>query len=565
MLSQEIIVDAQKMQLMKLFQSDILSLRLNEIQRLYDAAHITTSRLLNQLHRHDSGMTDMLNSVFVDISYILIDEITKNPEIESLFSELYDARYPNARKYFDRIERESGSKDDMFDAFQAAVRHYIRADNPASAMEAIKRPEFILFSYYTYKSALMIENGVCAEDAMREDALSWKKRQSGNNAEYLLSDYHFVFSDTSERIFDSRMFDKFIRKTREGVADYLGIAEKDLNNHMYELLKHDVRSEDFSYLPGDGIPGITNSSTLHVIQDNYGTAQWFQTITTSKGIRRGSLSYRPDIDRLFKTYCRARVEIEFMRKLEAEEDFPKSFLLKTCRSNSPEIDYQAVCYLYNMDIVYQMFREMQERYYADFSWEQVTHKNELTRNNEVIEDLRRIIRDKENSITSLIRENEILSSGIRKQDSTSAVSHLQELQKLSKTIEQKDNEISRLNERLALQEEFIEMLNSYGEEEPKEDPINISALQSKRYLFVGFIEEALPDLRKIFPNSVFMNTENTVISNIRVDAVICLIRYMSHGMLYKVRSEAKLADTPFIYCKGRSINSVYSDMCGLLN
>ena len=229
------------------------------------------------------------------------------------------------------------------------------------------------------------------------------------------------------------------------------------------------------------------------------------------------------------------------------------------------MDYQAVCYLYNIDIVYQMFREMQERYYADFSWEQVTHKNELTRNIEVIEDLQRVIRDKESAIASLSRENEILNSGIRKQDDSSAVSHLQELQKLSKTIEQKDDEISRLTERLALQEEFIEMLNSPGGDDAEEEQINVSELQAKRYLFVGFADEALPELRKVFPNSVFLNTDNTIISNVRVDAVVCLIRYMSHGMLYKIRSETKLKNTPIIYCKGRSLNSVYSDMRILLN
>lgn len=118
-----------------------------------------------------------------------------------------------------------------------------------------------------------------------------------------------------------------------------------------------------------------------------------------------------------------------------------------------------------------------------------------------------------------------------------------------------------LNKKLAMQEEFIDMLNTPVEDaRDSVDQKDISVLQAKRYLFVGFADEALPDLRKVFPNSVFMNTENIVISNINVDAVVYLIRYMSHGMLYKIRSEAKLADTPFVYCNGRSLNSVYSDM-----
>ena len=560
MITEAIINDARKMQLLKLFQKDILSLRFNEINKLYDAAHITTARLVKQLHRHDSGMTDMLSSVFVDISYILIDEIMKNEELESFFSELYDSRYPNARKHFKKIE-DKKDKAQKIMALQDAIRHYIPREN----IEYIKNPEFILFIYYTFRSISMIENEISLEKIIMEDAEAWRKRQSGNNAEYLLDDHYFIFSDTSERIFESRMFDKFIRKTREGIADYIGVPEKDLNNRIYELLKHDVRTEDLTYLPGYGIPGITNASTLHVIQDNYGTAQWFQTITTSKAIRKGSFSYRPDIDRLFRTYCRSRVEIEFMRRLETEEEFPKSVLLKSCRSNSSELDYMAICYLYNADIVYQMFRAMQEKYYSDFSWEQVTHKNELGRSKEVIEDLRRILRDKDTSIVSLSRENKLLNAGLRKQDNSSNINHLQELQKLSKTIEQKDDEILHLKERLNLQEEFIEMLNSPADEDIEREPVDVTKLQMKRYLFVGFADEALPNLRKVFPNSLFMNTENTVISNIQIDAIVCLIKYMSHAMLYKIRSEASLSDTPIIYCKGRSLNSIYSDMCDLLN
>ena len=559
---QEIIVNnAMKMQLMILFQSDISAYRFNEMQRLYDATHISTSRLLDQLHKHRPGFSNMLDTVFIDIAYILIDEITENEDIESLFEELYDKRYPDAKKYYKRIENEYNNQSAMYQAFQTALRYYIRG----AKENYYRNPEFILFSYYIYKSKHLRENEIYIEKLLMRDAEAWVTCQAENNEEYLLGDYQFRFTvspgDSPETIFDSKMFEKFVRQTKKRIAGYLSVSEENLNNYIHSQLKNDLEDDGFSYLVGNDIPGLTNISTIHVIQDNYGTAQWFHTIESTKGQYKGSFSYRPDIDKIFKAYCRSRVEMEYLQRIKKKAGFPKSALLKACRSESPEIDYRAICYLYNIDIVYQMFRKMQERYYADFSWEQVTKKNALIRNNEVIEDLRHMLQDKENTIASLSRENEFLNSGIRKQDNSSAISHLQELQKLSKIIRQKDDEILLLNKKLAMQEEFIDMLNTPVEDtRDSVDQKDISVLQAKRYLFVGFADEALPDLRKVFPNSVFMNTENIVISNINVDAVVYLIRYMSHGMLYKIRSEAKLADTPFIYCNGRSLNSVYSDM-----
>ncbi len=561
MIDYSMLEDAQKGKLLHLFQCDITAFRYNEIHILYDAAHITTSRLLDQLHKHKAAISDIYDAVYVDIAYILIDEIYKNKEIEILFNELYDKRYPEAVKYVNKIEgRYSSGKDSMFRAFQSAILHYI----PGASKQYVDNPEFSYFVYKAYNSDKLMKQDLLSEETVSYDAMTWRVRQHGN-AEYALNENKYTYTDTSEKIFESKMFAKYVRKTREGIAGYLGVSEDKLSGYIIPLLQHDIRKEDLSYLPGTGIPGYTNASTIHVIQDSYGSAQWLQTITSSRGIRRGSKAYRPDIDRLIVTLCRSHVEIDFLERINKGEDYTKSAILELCKKVAPERAFQAVCYLYNIDIVYQMFREMQERYYADFSWEQVLQKSLLSRNNEVIEDLRSIVRKKEETIISLNRENEALSAGIRKKEGMSAIPFMQETQKLIKTIEQKETEIDRLKEKLSQQEEFINLLNSPGNEEDTQREINLAELQTRKYLFVGFADESLPELRKVFPNSVFMNTDNTAIANVQVDAIVFLLKFMSHGMLYKVRSESKLEGKTCIYCKGRSLRSVYYDMSTALS
>lgn len=55
-------------------------------------------------------------------------------------------------------------------------------------------------------------------------------------------------------------------------------------------------------------------------------------------------------------------------------------------------------------------------------------------------------------------------------------------------------------------------------------------LQSKKYLFVGHMDNDFQKLKKKFPNSVFMTENTDNISNINVDAVVYLIKCMSHSM-----------------------------------
>lgn len=118
-----------------------------------------------------------------------------------------------------------------------------------------------------------------------------------------------------------------------------------------------------------------------------------------------------------------------------------------------------------------------------------------------------------------------------------------------------------MRQRLKYQENFINEL-SKGEEyfESNEEEFDISKLQEKKFLFVGRIDEAIPELKHAFPNSIFMNSETTDISNVKVDAIVMLIKWMSHSMFYKVKSANIIKEVPCILCNSKNTKLIYAKM-----
>ncbi len=67
-------------------------------------------------------------------------------------------------------------------------------------------------------------------------------------------------------------------------------------------------------------------------------------------------------------------------------------------------------------------------------------------------------------------------------------------------------------------------------------------------------------LKKKFPNSVFMTANTDDISNIKVDAVVYLLKCMSHTMYYKVQNLYGTSDVPIIRYNGKNLELLYQEM-----
>lgn len=127
--------------------------------------------------------------------------------------------------------------------------------------------------------------------------------------------------------------------------------------------------------------------------------------------------------------------------------------------------------------------------------------------------------------------------------------------KLLKKIEDKDLFINDLKKQIQSQEEFILELSKTDDDIIKDsDAYDLSILQSKKYLFVGHISAVLPELRHKFPNSLFMEKETYNTIGVSVDAVIMLVKWMSHSMFYKIKSS--LPDAKIIMCNTKNIDTI---------
>lgn len=158
-----------------------------------------------------------------------------------------------------------------------------------------------------------------------------------------------------------------------------------------------------------------------------------------------------------------------------------------------------------------------------------------------------------------MQKNSTLSLQITADNSKQTAPLVAENNKLLKVIEDKDSEITDLKRRLEYQELFISELNK-PEVEEINNTYDLEMLQNKRFLFVGHISDVLPEIKHKFPNSIFMESETNNISGIEVDAVVMLIKWMSHSMFYKVKAISALSQSKIIMCNTKNIDTILQKM-----
>ncbi len=133
----------------------------------------------------------------------------------------------------------------------------------------------------------------------------------------------------------------------------------------------------------------------------------------------------------------------------------------------------------------------------------------------------------------------------------------------NKELERALKEIEHLKGVIRSQEDYIgEIVNEQNEAEagPVKPLYDLSELQSKKYLFVSDVDSCFRELRRVFPGSTFMTANTDDISSIKVDAVVYLIKCMSHSMYYKVQNLYGASDVPIIRYNGKNLELLYQEM-----
>lgn len=550
-------ITGMKLYMMNILSDDIRRKRYDELQKLYESLHLRTNqRLVQKMYDERNVAMLFTDMVYMDIMYIIADSIETNSEVAELFENLYKKRYPKVHQYVKLAEeqyKETGhlKKNITFETSQNAAYFF----------------RFLIYKSDIIEEPTLLVKGLdCADDARM---LKYVYQDSDKNtlADTLIfcsnrEEWEHSWNEhdkKTEFVFNSPFFKKYLLARRKELADYLNVEESELNSYIHETMR--AHTCDTSSKMKDGVPGLIELSVKNMIADNNGGAAWYNEMTTTdmSKQRDTSLHYVPDVKYIIENYFKSFVMTRFMEEMHKNNPFTKLTLSRECKPQNYELVYQAILCMYEMDVLYKMFFIMLEQYYRDFSWERITNQTLSQRYEDIVSNLEEIIRRKDSQITDVMNQNHTLSLGNISDVAKQTSEMMRENTRLSKQLAEKDDTIEDLKRQLALQEQYIEEL-SKPEEEIVVTDFDLAELQGRRYLFVGHISDALPSLKHKFPNSIFMESETCSINGLSVDAVVMVIKRMSHSMFYKVKANNGLQNVPCIMCNSLKENVILQDM-----
>lgn len=542
----------RKYNILRILSNDIENKRFSELQQLYEAANLgNNQKLLKQLYAKRNVGVSFLDMVYWDIMHILVEEIMDNSSMEDLFRDLYAKRFPKIKEVFSEMESSYIEKG------QAST----------NKLTKIRGIEVYYFCYLAYDSNVF-------SNPDKFGIINFEKDMQYMDYSYYQVDRdfgnEFFKFNEEEPIFTSAMFTKYITKRKNELAEYLGIPTSELCSYIHnEMKSHDRDGESSDDIGGtplrSGFVGTIEHMTKSIINKKNGGNFWYELVTNDQIKFEGLLKYVPDVESIICDYYKSFIKARYIEAKEKDGQFNKLTLSRECTTPSIEYDYSMILCMYEMDVLYKMFSTMMEKYYSDFSWEKITKRGIKERYEKIVDDLQGVIDKKAMQLEKLSRDNENLSLQITRDISKATAPLTSENNKLYRELEKQSFEIEKLKKQLRYQDEFINELNKKEEDINTDIQYDLDLLQSKKYLFVGRFEEALPELKHQFPNSIFMNSESASIAGIKVDAVVMLIKWMSHGMYYKVKASNTLSETQCIICNSKNkdiiLKEIYNHIC----
>lgn len=522
--------------------SDVSDCNYVRIQKLLEAGDISSERLAAVVGEQRFISDDFKEMVYADTVSLLSNEIVLKPMLGEMFVSLYSEKYCNASQIVKSITKKGMAKNirkmDSLSNGEAAFCLYLLMDT--SYVSERKDLDFETFSLLKTVADYREMNSI----SDYEDAVE--------------STEALTFSGTEDSIFLSRQFEKFLSKRKNEIAEFLGVTEGEIAKALTEDMAFSSGIEE-KYNPSKAAKYVTS----HVLIENKGGLCWLGGFAGS-GIGMDHC-YKPDIDRIIRSYYTVQAIVMYEHIINSTGRFTKLDLSKGWEVN-PERDVQGICYMYCLDVFCNMFNEMMREYYRAFFEARFTPKDTpqnlqmedtLNEQNLVIERQKEQIASLEKEI-ALLKEQSQKDDCMEKESEKRLMEYERKTQELMGGIEMRDKQIVGLKDYIKSQDEFLAIQNQ-TEEEPDES-VNLDNLQAKKYLFVGKISEALPDLKRKFPGSVFMETETKDVSAICVDAIVLLTKWMSHSMFYKVKNSKIFRKVPSVMCNTKNINRIYYDM-----
>lgn len=386
-----------------------------------------------------------------------------------------------------------------------------------------------------------------------------------------------VAFNTGEPIFEDPLFKKYMERRLEELSEYC--------NRFYN--RTDVTTENIYEVLLDGMRRHT-AQQEQPLHDKCVRTKYFQVysginnmvmrtlnrlggpqlihVTTPTAVSEGK-GYLPDIEALVTDFYREYIRIRVFQHVTDNWDkasdsgtsISKLYLSRECIPD-PAYVLSSIHFLFNIEVLNHMYEELRKKYYIDFSWEKQNYIASEQALKDDLSEMRRMLSDVQSRLDSANEKVLFYKAQAEvsrtMQNSPVILARTESL--FEKKLDQKDEEIARLRKELALKDAYIQLI-SQPDEEIATTAYDKDAVAAHKYLFVGRWQEAYPGLKKAFPNSVFLDSPAKDISA-DVDAVVFLIKYMSHALFYKVQNAASLNDVPRVYCNNRNINNIYANI-----
>lgn len=515
------------------------------INVLFEHLNDNRKKLINTMLNHTGIFSSFEDMLYFDIINAIFKDSKNNDSLTSITYEYYKKIYPEVYRAFKRSEQcynENGKVDTTFFKLinNGADSYFIRS----------------LFGYFLLFGSEIIDD-VSIYDINYEilcESADFIITNSKNTEIQSISKYFFL---SGESIFSSMQWKRYLDVKRTELTTFLQSMfgeDKISKNNVYEVLTQkiiDIKNNRERFLE----IGINTIWIQLFFYENGVDDKWIANI-----LKRAEAEL--DVERLTSKYYQYEVSNR-INKFEKETNsrVPKNFLRKDCNtdvkndlSNIIQLCLQNLFGVFSKDLIIYCYNHFNSSAPKDnFLFNQYKENiYELKKQNEVY-------------LQEISALNKRISDITRKQFDNHSKKDLyyeRLINDLQKKIEAKDMEVHTLKEKISRDKEYIELLLLPDEDNNNAD-VEISVLQSKKYLFVGYIKEALPQLYKIFPNSIFVENDTCSLKNIQVDGIIMFPKIMSHSMYYKVCSLQFLQNIPVIYCNSRNYQAIFNNMLKL--
>ena len=510
--------------------TDVSTGNLRCLQQLWEQFNPDNRRLVAKFLEERRTTDTMEETIFTDMGNVLFDEAETDSDVLVTFKDIYCKKYPRAVTAAERVK--SGME-----------REKLKSDS-----------EDYLCAFLLAWPECFLPNNVVLSELQYRESIALSDREYNANRDPRYPDGEFIYP--------SRQFRRFVDRHLERLVTYLQKQYPDreiTTNNIYDILPEILKfNKHNNGAIGGGPETIATCSALQIIMQNTGGLSWYTQIPygNERKTNWNHTGYKPDMYKIIDIYYKSVLQREIINRQNNNTDTFPIDVARYIHTISAETDFLAISYVYNLDVYYKMMTDLLETYYRNFSFEHLFREDLKSRLYSIISRLEEENKNHAIRINSLLEEKRSLENKLSKTESAESLAYEQQITRLTKKVTNYENEIARLEEIVKSKDKYIDLLSEPELEASEAEP-DINLLRGRRYLFIGQNQNVVTELKRIFPDSVFMENERFKLSGIQVDAVVFLTKFMSHAMFYKATNSAAINDVPTIYCNSTSLKNVY--------